>query len=173
MTGLFLTRNATPILSQFAAILGWLIERIFDLLYSMGTPSVGLAIIVFTIVVYTLMIPLTYKQQKFARMSVRMNPEIQAIQKKYQNKKDEASMMAMNEATKAVYTKYGVSPTGSCVQLLIQMPILFALYQVIMRVPAYVTGVKDVFTELATEIMNTAGGVEFMQELSKNGAMTA
>ena len=76
MTGLFLTRNATPILSQFAAILGWLIERIFDLLYSMGTPSVGLAIILFTIVVYTLMIPLTYKQQKFARMSVRMNPEI-------------------------------------------------------------------------------------------------
>ena len=42
-----------------------------------------------------------------------------------------------------------------------------------MRVPAYVDGVKNVFTELATEIMNTAGGVEFMQELSQNGAMTA
>ena len=81
MTGLLLTRNTTPILSQFAAILGWLIEKILDLLYSMGQSNVGLAIILFTIVVYTLMIPLTYKQQKFSRMSVRMNPEIQAIQK--------------------------------------------------------------------------------------------
>ena len=118
MTGLFLTRNATPILSQFAAILGWLIERIFDLLYSMGTPSVGLAIILFTIVVYTLMIPLTYKQQKFARMSVRMNPEIQAIQKKYQGKQDQVSMVKMQDEMKAVYAKYGTSQTGSCLPLL-------------------------------------------------------
>ena len=44
----------------------------------------------------------------------------------YANKKDEMSMLAMNEETKAVYAKYGVSPTGSCLQLLIQMPILFA-----------------------------------------------
>ena len=83
MTGLFLTRNATPILSQFAAILGWLIERIFDLLYSMGTPSVGLAIILFTIVVYTLMIPLTYKQQKFARMFRRFRRSIRASRIRY------------------------------------------------------------------------------------------
>ena len=75
-------------------------------------------------------------------------------------------MMAMNEETKAVYAKYGVSPTGSCVQLLIQMPILLALYQVIMRVPAYVSGVKEVFTELSSQIL-AAGGSDFMQELSK------
>ena len=105
MTGLLLTRNTTPILSQFAAILGWLIEKIFDLLYSMGQPNVGLAIILFTIVVYTLMIPLTYKQQKFSRMSVRMNPEIQAIQKKYKGKQDQVSMMKMQDEMKAVYAK--------------------------------------------------------------------
>ena len=101
-----------------------------------------------------------------------MNPELTAIRKKYENKKDEASMMAMNEETKAVYAKYGVSPTGSCVQLLIQMPILLALYQVIMRVPAYVSGVKEVFTELSSQIL-AAGGSDFMQELAKNGAMSA
>lgn len=81
-------------------------------------------------------------------------------------------MMAMNEETKAVYAKYGVSPTGSCAQLLIQMPILLALYQVIMRVPAYVSGVKEVFTELSSQIL-AAGGSDFMQELAKNGAMSA
>ncbi len=99
------------------------------------------------------MLPLTIKQQKFSKFSAKMNPELKAIQKKYANKKDEMSMLAMNEETKAVYAKYGVSPTGSCLQLLIQMPILFALYQVIMRVPAYVDGVKNVFTELATQIL--------------------
>ena len=67
------------------------------------------------------MLPLTIKQQKFSKFSAKMNPELKAIQKKYANKKDEMSMLAMNEETKAVYAKYGVSPTGSCLQLLIQM----------------------------------------------------
>ena len=174
MTGIVLTQNSTFIIGDVARILGWIMNALFNFLDGVfGIQNIGLCIILFTIIIYLLMLPLTIKQQKFSKFSAKMNPEIQAVQKKYQNKKDEASMMAMNEETKAIYTKYGVSPTGSCVQLLIQMPILFALYQVIMRVPAYVTGVKEVFTELATEIMNTAGGVEFMQELSKNGAMTA
>ena len=56
--------------------------------------------------------------------------------------------MAMNEETQAVYAKYGVSPTGSCLQLIIQMPILFALYRVIMNVPAYVNGIKDILFSL-------------------------
>ncbi len=79
--------------------------------------------------------------------------------------------MAMNEETQAVYAKYGVSPTGSCLQLLIQMPILFALYRVIMNVPAYVNGVKGVFTELAGRIMAAPGGSDFIQELSTSGRM--
>lgn len=165
MTGLFLTRNATPILSQFAAILGWLIERIFDLLYSMGTPSVGLAIILFTIVVYTLMIPLTYKQQKFARMSVRMNPEIQAIQKKYQGKQDQVSMVKMQDEMKAVYAKYGTSQTGSCLPLLIQLPVLLAVYRVVYAIPAYVDKVKAAYYPLVTELMNSKGAQDVIMGL--------
>lgn len=80
-------------------------------------------------------------------------------------------MMAMNEETRAIYAKYGVSPTGSCLQLLIQFPILLALYRVIMNVPAYVGGVRDIFTELANQIMTAPGGPEFMQELQTNGRM--
>ena len=95
MTGLFLTRNATPILSQFAAILGWIINGIFNFLDSAGIPNVGLTVVIFTVIIYTLMLPLTYKQQKFSRMSVRMNPELQAIQKKYKGKQDQTSMLKM------------------------------------------------------------------------------
>ncbi|RHU79518.1 membrane protein insertase YidC [Clostridiaceae bacterium OM08-6BH] len=174
MTGIVLTQSGTFIIGDIARILGWIMNVLFNFLDQVfGIQNIGLCIILFTIIIYLLMLPLTIKQQKFSKFSAKMNPELKAIQKKYANKKDEMSMLAMNEETKAVYAKYGVSPTGSCLQLLIQMPILFALYQVIMRVPAYVDGVKNVFTELATEIMNTAGGVEFMQELSQNGAMTA
>ena len=67
------------------------------------------------------MMPLTIKQQKFSKLSAKMNPELQAIQAKYKNKKDNDSMMAMNEETQRVYKKYGVSPTGSCLQLIIQL----------------------------------------------------
>ena len=165
MTGLLLTRNTTPILSQFAAILGWLIEKIFDLLYSMGQSNVGLAIILFTIVVYTLMIPLTYKQQKFSRMSVRMNPEIQAIQKKYKGKQDQVSMMKMQDEMKAVYAKYGTSQTGSCLPMLIQLPVLLAVYRVVYAIPAYVDKVKMAYYPLVTELMNSKGAQDIIMGL--------
>ena len=173
MTGILLTQNGTPIIGDVAKLMGWIMNALFNFLDGVfGIQNIGLCIILFTIIIYLLMLPLTIKQQKFSKFSAKMNPELTAIRKKYENKKDEASMMAMNEETKAVYAKYGVSPTGSCVQLLIQMPILLALYQVIMRVPAYVSGVKEVFTELSSQIL-AAGGSDFMQELAKNGAMSA
>ena len=64
------------------------------------------------------------------------------------------SQMQMNAEIQAIYAKYGVSPTGSCVQLLIQFPILLALYQVIYRMPAYVPKIGNAFNALASEIMN-------------------
>ena len=64
-----------------------------------------------------------------------------------------------------VYNKYGVSPTGSCIQLIIQMPILFALYRVIYNVPAYVASVKNVFTPLVDGIMATPGYAATMDSL--------
>ena len=141
-------------------------NAIFNLMDSLfGIQNIGLSIILFTIVVYTCMLPLTYKQQKFSKMSVKMNPEIKAIQKKYAGKQDQASMMAMNDETKAVYAKYGVSPSGSCVQLLIQMPILFALYRVIYNIPAYIQGVKDVFMPLVNKLIVTEGAAEYMAGL--------
>jgi YidC/Oxa1 family membrane protein insertase len=66
--------------------------------------------------------------------------------------------MAQNQEIQAVYAKYGVSPSGSCVQLLIQMPILFALYRVIYSMPAYVTKIGDTFRVLADQIISVDGG---------------
>ena len=172
MAGILLTQSSTFIIGDVARILGWIMDVLFRFVNNvLGIQNIGLCIILFTIIIYLLMMPLTIKQQKFSKLSAKMNPEIQAVQKKYAGKRDNDSMMAMNEETKAIYAKYGVSPTGSCVQLLIQMPILFALYRVIMNVPAYVSSVKEVFVELATKILAAPGGSEFMQELSSNGAL--
>ncbi len=174
MSEMLLTAYDGSILGPIAKILGWLMNGIYEVMAAIGIGNVGLAIIIFTIVIYTLMFPLTYKQQKFSKLSQKMQPELNAIRKKYENKKDQASMMAMNEETQRVYEKYGVSMTGSCGQMLIQMPILFALYRVFMNVPAYVTGVKESFSELVNGIMATNGFAEKMTTLvAENKIFTA
>lgn len=145
MADILLTSNSTPIFKYIVWVLGKIINVIFEFLYLIHIPNIGLAIVLFTIVIYMLMMPLTIKQQKFSKLSARMNPEIQAIQKKYKGKTDQQSMMAMNQETRAVYAKYGVSPSGSCLQLLVQLPVLFALYRVIYQMPAYVTKIRECF----------------------------
>lgn len=160
---IFLTQNETPIIGWIAKLLGLIMNGIFNVLDLIGIPNVGLAIILFTIVVNLLMLPLTIRQQKFSKLSAKMNPEIQAINAKYKNKKDNESMMAQQQEIQAVYAKYGVSPSGSCVQLLIQMPILFALYRVIQSMPAYVTKIGDTFRVLADKI-NSVDAAAFLKE---------
>ncbi len=99
MAGILLTQNNTFIIGDVAKILGWIMDVLFNFLNSVfGIQNIGLCIILFTVIIYLLMLPLTIKQQKFSKLSAKMNPEIQEIQKKYKNKKDNTSMMAMNEA---------------------------------------------------------------------------
>lgn len=161
MNGILLTQNG-GLLGPIAKVLGYIMEGIFNVIDYIGIPNIGLAIILFTIVVNLLMMPLTIKQQKFSKLSAKMQPEIQAIQAKYKNRKDNASQMAQSQEVQAVYAKYGVSPTGSCLQLLIQMPILFALYRVIYAIPAYVSKIGDVFRVLADKIISV-DNAEFLK----------
>lgn len=160
---LLLTKSTAFIIGPIAEVLGWLMNAIFILLNKIGIPNIGLAIIIFTLVIYMALLPLTIQQQKFSKLSNIMNPELQAIQKKYKGKTDSTSMARMQEETSAVYARYGVSPSGSCVQMLIQLPILFALYKVIYNVPAYVTQVKQAFYPLITTLISDKGAVTYLQ----------
>ena len=174
MLGLLATQDTGKLLGPIAKLLGIIMNAIFNLMDSLfGVQNIGLSIILFTVVVYMCMLPLTYKQQKFSKMSAKMNPEIKAVQKKYAGKQDQASMMAMQDETKAIYAKYGVSPSGSCVQLLIQMPILFALYRVIYNVPAYITSVKDAFMPLVNKLLTMDGAIEYMTEVGATVGINA
>jgi YidC/Oxa1 family membrane protein insertase len=160
----FLTPYQGKIVGPVAWVLGHIMNGIFNILNAIGIPNIGLAIIIFTLVIYLCLLPLTYKQQKFSKLQSKMSPELKAIQAKYKGKKDNDSMLAMQEETKELYAKYGVSQTGSCLQLIIQMPILFALYRVIYSIPAYVTIVKNAFYPLVEQLRNTDGAVAFIQE---------
>lgn len=166
--GVLLTQNSTFLIGSIAKLLGFIMNAIFVALSKIGIENIGLCIIIFTIITYTLMLPMTIKQQKFSRLSAVMNPEIQAINKKYQNKRDQASMLKMQEETQMVYAKYGTSPTGGCLGSLIQFPILFALWPVIRNIPAYVTGVKNAYMPLVNGILSSDSGVKAMQAIGKS-----
>ena len=158
--------KAGSILGPIATVLGYVMDILFRFTSSFVVFNVGLCIILFTIVMKTLMIPLTIKQQKTTKLMSVMNPEIQAIQKKYKGKSDQESMQRQNVEIQAVYEKYGTSMTGGCLPLLIQMPILLALYRVIYNIPAYVPSVRVYFDNVVTPLMGQADYAQKLQEIT-------
>ncbi len=160
-----LTAFNGPLLGPIAKVLGWCMNLIYLAMYHLiGTENVGFSIVLFTIVIYTILLPFTYKQQKFSKMNAVMQPELDEIRAKYKDRKDNESMQAMNDETKLVYQKYGVSTGGNCLQMIIQMIVLFALYRVFFNIPAYIGAVKDNYTDLVNGIV--AGGyVDKMADL--------
>lgn len=168
MTQIILTQYPGKIIGPIARLIGTIMNGLYMFLNNVfGIQNIALCIILFTIIIYLIMTPLTYKQQKFSRLTQEMQPEINAIREKYKNKKDQASMQKMNEETQMVYEKYGVSTMGSCVQLLINFPIFIAMYQVVRNVPAYVSSVKDVFIPLVDKIVNVDGFQKVMENVVK------
>lgn len=158
MTEIILTQYDGAILGPIARLLGFIMSGIYYVMeHVFGIENIGLSIIFLTFVIYLCMFPITYKQQKFSKLSQKMQPELQEIQKKYQGKKDQASMQKKQEETQIIYEKYGVSPTGSCLYMFITFPILFALYRVIYNVPAYIGSVREIFRESVNGIMATDG----------------
>ena len=148
------------ILGPIASVLGIIMDVLFQITSQFGIFNIGLCIILFTIVTKMLMLPLTIKQQKSTKLMSIMNPEIQAIQAKYKGKKDQESMQRQNVELQAVYDKYGTSMTAGCLPLLVQMPILFALFSVVRNIPAYVASVRVNFDNVVNALMGQSDYVE-------------
>lgn len=173
MSTIILTQYSGSILGPIAKVLGWIMNWIYLFLANVfGIENIGITIIVLTILIYMCMLPLTIKQQKFSKLQQKMQPEIKAIQERYKGKKDQESQLAMNEETQALYAKYGISPTGTCLPFLLQMPVFLALYRVIYNVPAYVSGVKAAFDGVVDGIINTAGFQGIMEKFLETMNLT-
>ena len=152
----FLTQ-VSGVLKPIAWVLGAILNAIYNFISLFGIENIALCIILFTFVVKMLMLPLTIKQQKFTKLSSKMNPELTKIQQKYKGKKDEESLHRQQAETQAVYAKYGASPMGGCLPLLISLPIMFALYRIIYAIPAYVTDVGNLYGTVADKLQSIAG----------------
>ena len=169
---MILLTTQTGFLKPIAWLLGQIFNGLFNLIYNIAgwfteepyhVPIIDISVILFTIIVRLILLPMTIKQQKFSKLSGLMNPELQEIQAKYKDKRDQVSMMNMQAETKAVYEKYGTSPTGGCLTMLIQLPIMFALYRVIYKIPGYVTKIRELCGGIADKI--TGSGDDWATKL--------
>lgn len=144
--------------------LGWLMKQIYFLVKNYGT-----AIVLFTVLTKVLIFPLTLKQQKSSAQMQKVKPLIDEINKKYANDRQKLS-----EETMKVYQEHGISPTGGCLPLLIQLPIIFALYNVIQRPYTYIQGIsKETLTtvqQLVKEATSADKVIDLRNEIELVGA---
>ena len=140
----------SAIFSPIGSGIGWLMNLIFEGINAIGIGNVGLAIILITVIVKVAMLPLLMSQLKQAKLSRYMAPELRAVRAKYRGRRDEKSLAAMQAETKELYNKYGVSQTGGCIQLLIQIPILFSLYNVLRNIPTFISRINGLLTGVLT-----------------------
>ncbi|MCR6688553.1 membrane protein insertase YidC [Cellulomonas sp.] len=124
------------LLQPIMIAVAWIMVQFHSLFGALGMdPDGGLAwtlsIVGLVIVIRILLIPLFFKQIKASRGMQLLAPEMQAIQKKYKGKTDPASREAMSRETMELYRKHGTNPFASCLPILLQSPIFFALFRVL------------------------------------------
>jgi len=147
--------------------LKWLVEMVLVAWHALftfiGLPAADgitwvLSIIGLVIVVRSAMIPLFVRQIKSQRKMMEIAPELRKIQEKYKGKKDQLSREAMSRETMGLYKKHGTTPVSSCLPLLVQMPVFFALFSVLNDVSKHAQagtgGVGLLTPELTQEFYN-------------------
>ncbi|HBV86639.1 YidC/Oxa1 family membrane protein insertase [Desulfosporosinus sp.] len=108
----------------------YLLNILYNMSSTVGLANYGVAIILLTILIKTIIFPLTYKQMASMRKTVDLQPKIKAIQEKYKNNKEKA-----NAAVMELYKEHNVNPLGGCLPILIQLPIFWALYSTLLNFP--------------------------------------
>lgn len=161
---MILAQSTTFIIGPIAQLLGVIISYIYSALEAIGIGNIAISIVLFTIIIQILMIPIKYKQQKFTRVQSIVTPQINAIRAKYNGKRDQQSMAMMNQEIKEVYANCGTSQIGGCLPMLIQMPILFALFDVIRNIPSYVGNLNILFTQVSDKIISS-NGVQVLSQI--------
>ncbi len=167
---MFLTQSGGFIIKPISKLLGAILSLIFDGLNMLGSVNMGIAIILFTLLIRLLILPMMIQQNKSTKIMNYIQPEINKVTKKYRNKKDQESMLAQQRETKAIQDKYGVSLSSGCLTSIIQLPIFLALYRVIQNIPAYVGKVKSLYQPIADAIANDVNAQKLLTDF-KNGSI--
>ena len=101
--------------------------------------SYGWAIIIFTVIIRVILLPLNAVQINSTRKMQEIQPELKALQEKYSSK-DLETRNKLNEETQKLYKEAGVNPYAGCLPMVIQLPVMWALYQAIWRTPELQNG---------------------------------
>lgn len=125
--------------------LGWLLNAFYHLFN-----NYGVAIIIFTVFVKAVLLPLDIKQRKSMAKTQKIQPLLMEVQKKYANDKEK-----LNQETMKIYQKYGINPMGGCLPMLIQFPVIIALYWVVKKPVMYMMGVGEGDMWRIAEAFNT------------------
>ncbi|TCT12244.1 YidC/Oxa1 family membrane protein insertase [Natranaerovirga pectinivora] len=162
-----LTKSTTPIIGPISNLFGLILDAIYNGLFTLfRIENLGLTIIVFTIITRLLLLPLAIKQQKTMMVTQKMQPELKKIQDKYRNKKDAESQKKMQQELTEVYQKYNASPLAGCLTTLLQIPIIFALFDVMRNIPAHINSIKVIYTNVVSQITNVEGYQTILESLS-------
>ena len=116
--------------SVFVKPLAWVIVNIGKLVR-----DYGLAIILVTLLIKLILFPLTFKSLKQSENMKKAQPKLSKIEKKYANKTDQESMMMKSNEMMAVYKEYNIKPISGCLTGFLQIPLFFAFYEALYRLP--------------------------------------
>ena len=148
-------REPGKIIGPIANLMGEIYNMLFNLLHSNNSAgSLGLAIIIFTLIVKMILFPLMVKQQKSSFLMQQMKPELDKIKAKYAGKTDQMSQQRMAFEMQEFQKKNGASMMGGCLPMLIQLPILYALFYLFQNAYVYVDAIGANYTEIANAIIN-------------------
>lgn len=142
-----------PIISDLFGI-------IIKTLYNVFGQNYLLTLFLFALLVKVLLLPLGIKQQKNSIKQARIRPKEMAIRKKYAGRKDQATQQKLNEEIMKLYQEENINPMSGCLPLLIQMPVIFALYGVIMKPLTYISSLGEKGAKLLIRAYNAVEKAE-------------
>ncbi|MDR0482163.1 MAG: membrane protein insertase YidC [Cellulomonadaceae bacterium] len=171
------------ILAPIMWVVAWIMygsHQFFTLIGFPDGPGVAwiLSIVALTVMMRAAMIPLFVKQIRSSRAMQILQPELQAIQKRYKGKSDPASREAMSRETMDLYKKHGTNPFSSCMPILLQSPIFFALFRVLANITNVAAGTHDaigpIHQQVAQDIEGTSlFGAHLSDVFMTTGSTTA
>lgn len=164
---MLLTQQGGFIVKPISKLLGAILSLLYDGLSSLGIINIGVAIILFTLLIRLCLVPLMIKQNKASKVMSYIQPEINKVTKKYKGKRDQESLMAQQRETREIQEKYGANMTGGCLLSLIQLPIFFGLYRVVQNVPAYVGKIKNLYEPIATRICENPDAMNTLRQFKE------
>lgn len=143
------------IVGPISKILGIIINLVFGIVYSLTVNhSLGLSIILFTIIVRLLLTPLNYKQQKSMYIMQKIQPELKKIQDKYKGNKDPEVAKKMQLEMSKLYAKHNYNPLGGCLPMFVQLPIFIALYFIMRNTYLFISEIGNLYTQIANQILS-------------------